>query len=138
MTNTYNPYENLCESLENRLTLVDNGREYNMYEYMLNKANGNTHGNLPVARRDDHSIVAVVNYVNERLTIKKAPIKEKTIKRFPLRTSFSALLSAVAACALIISCCIYAIAGRSDNSVPVADASVRQELIIEELSDIRN
>lgn len=136
MTNISNPYENLCQSLENRLTLVDKGREYNMYEYMMSKADGNTRGNLPVARSQaDHSIVAVVNYVNDRLSIKKAPVKEKTIKRFPLRTSFSSLLSAVAACALVISCCIYAIAGTSDNGVPVADASVRQELVIEELAN---
>ena len=134
MNNTNCPYEALYKSLENRLTLIDSGKEFNTYEYMMRKS-GTVSSNLPVARAEvDHAIVAVVNYVNNRLTVKKAPIKEKTIKRFPLRTSFSALLSAVAACALIVSCCIYAIAGTSDNSIPVADASIGQEYIIERLN----
>ncbi|MBR2343435.1 MAG: hypothetical protein IKA64_04185 [Clostridia bacterium] len=120
MTTMNNPYDALYTNLKNRLTVVSDGAEYTVGEYMLMKAGEAGTASLPSTRIENGggAIVAVVNYVNERLTVKAPPIKDRTIKRFPLRTSFSALLSAVAAAVLMVSCCIYAVAGASDSAVP--------------------
>ena len=119
MTTTINPYDALYTNLKNRLTVVSDGEEYTVGEYMLMKAGENGTANLPATRNEgDGVVVAIVNYVNERLTVKAPPVKDRTIRRFPLRTSFSALLSAAAAAVLMVSCCLYAVAGAADSSVP--------------------
>jgi len=106
---------------------------------MLNKnVSCGSSSNLPVAAGNEQkAIVAVVNYVNERLTVKKPPVKDKTIRRFPLRTSVSALLSAVAACALMVSCCIYAITGSAGKGVTYSADSIELVEVIEDYT-LRN
>ena len=64
------------------------------------------HSSLPAVRTatsNDMAVSAFFRYVNEKLTVKAAPAKDKTIRRFPIRTSLAAVLSAVIACTLVIS-----------------------------------
>jgi hypothetical protein len=50
--------------------------------------------NLPVARsaNQNNSIAAIFSYVNEKLAVKKPPVREKVIRKFPFRTSAAAFL----------------------------------------------
>ena len=112
MTSTINQYDALYTNLKNQFTVIYKGTECTVGDFMLMKANKKSESNLPAAASHKNtSIATFVEYVNDKLTVKKAPVKDKTIKRFPLRTSFSALLSATAACALILSCGIFALTG---------------------------
>ena len=104
-----NVYETLYNNMKNAFTVVNNDTEYTLGEYMLMKTREdkvqNT-SNLP-ATTDMYgakgAIVGFFSYVNEKLTVKKAPVKDKTIRAFPFRTCAAALLSAVMVCSLIVS-----------------------------------
>ncbi len=115
-----NVYENLYENMKNRFTVLNDNCEYTLGEYMLEKAGMKKEkSNLPAVRSAssaDRAIVTFFRYVNDKLTLKNPPIKDKTIKRFPFRTSLAAMLSAVIACTLVIS---YGTAAmRGTNSLP--------------------
>ena len=104
--NTANVYEDLYMNMKNRFTVVENGTECTLAEAMLMKAGKKKEtSNLPVAKSSSQTtaVSALFRYVNEKLTLKSAPQKDKTLKRFPLHTSLSAVLSAVIACTLVIS-----------------------------------
>ncbi len=101
--NSYNVYEKLYADTKTAFTIVKNDKQYSLGEYMLMKA-GNK--NLPAERNKNNGLSIVsksFSYIKERLTVKNPPHKEKTIKRFPLRTTASALLSAVVVCSLALS-----------------------------------
>ena len=102
-----NVYENLYENMKSRFTVVNNDAEYTLGEIMLIKAGKKKEAsNLPAVKTNNQNTSAVVaffNYVNDKLTLKAPPAKDKTIRRFPLRTSLAAMLSAVVACSLVIS-----------------------------------
>ena len=106
---TYNNYDKLYENMKNRLTVVDENSEYTLGEYMTMKAdNRKTNSNLPIASRSnsgrgERAVAMLVSYVNDKLTIKEAPVKDKTIRAFPFRASMSALLSAAVACTFIFT-----------------------------------
>ena len=86
---------------------------------MLMKANKRSESSLPIATTaKTTSLNTIVEYVNDKLTVKNAPVKDKTIRTFPFRTSVSALLSATAACALVLSCGIFSLSGSSGKNVP--------------------
>lgn len=131
---TTSVYENLYNNMKTKFTVIDDGCEYNLGEYMSKKANARKAGsNLPVARtksNDAHAIVAVFSYVNDKLTVKKAPEKDKTIKAFPFRTSAAAFVSAVVACTFIFSFGIFAMRGATPS---MADA--QNEISEAELQD---
>ena len=105
--NTSNVYENLYTDMKNRFTVVNDNCEYTLGEYMLMKAGKKKEtSNLPAMRNHTSSETAVTaffRYVNDKLTLKAPPAKDKTIRRFPLRTCCAAVLSAVVACTLVIS-----------------------------------
>ncbi len=104
--NTANVYENLYMNMKNRFTVVEDGTECTLAEAMLMKAGKKKEtSNLPAPRSygETTAVSALFKYVNEKLTLKAPPAKDKTIKRFPLHTSLSAVLSAVIACTLVIS-----------------------------------
>ena len=104
--NTANVYENLYMNMKNRFTVVEDGTECTLAEAMLMKAGKKKEtSNLPATRSysETTAVSALFRYVNEKLTLKTPPAKDKTIKRFPLHTSISAVLSAVIACTLVIS-----------------------------------
>lgn len=105
--NTANVYENLYANMKNGLTVVNNGLEYSLGEFMLMKAGKKKAANtkLPVEKSVavDKPISTFFRYVSDKLAVKTLPVKDKTIRTFPLRTSMAAALSAVVACTLIFS-----------------------------------
>ena len=119
MTSVMNPYDALYTNLKNQFTVIYNGTECTVGDFMLMKANKRSESSLPIATTArTTSLSTIVEYVNDKLTVKKAPVKDKTIRSFPFRTSISALLSATAACALILSCGIFSPTGGSASNVP--------------------
>ena len=98
-----NPYDNLYTNLKNKFTVVNDGAEYTLGDFMLMKAGKKSQKNeiISLKANESHAMANVISFMNDKLTAKLPAIKEKTIKRFPLRTSFSAVLSAVAAAALV-------------------------------------
>ena len=117
-----NAYESLYNSMKNGLTVVSRDGEYSLGDYMLMKAAKHKESTtLPVAASDSgeqHAISAFFSYVNDKLTIKAPPAKDKTIRRFPFRTSLSAVLSALVACTLVLS---YGATVMRANEVSVAE-----------------
>lgn len=105
---TTNCYDRLYENMKNRLTLVEGESEYTLGEYMLKKAeHKKAQALLPVSERSfstkgERAIAIISSYVNDKLTIKKPPVKDKTIKAFPFRASASAILSAIVACSFML------------------------------------
>ena len=94
--------------MKNNFTVVSENLEYTLGEYMLMKAGKKKTQNsiLPVAntkREENTAVSAFFRYINEKLTVKEPPVKDKIIRRFPFRTSAAACLSAVIACTLIFS-----------------------------------
>jgi len=120
MTSTMNQYDALYTNLKNQFTVIYNGTECTVGDFMLMKANKRSESSLPIATTARNtSIATIVEYVNDKLTVKKAPVKDKTIRKFPFRTSISALLSATAACALVLSCGIFSLSGSKNlNNSP--------------------
>ena len=120
MTSVMNPYDALYTNLKNQFTVIYNGSECSVGDFMRMKANKRSESTLPIATTTARttSLATIVEYVNDKLTVKKAPVKDKTIRSFPFRTSVSALLSATAACALILSCGIFSLSGASGSNVP--------------------
>ena len=113
MTNR-NAYETLYTNVKERLTIVHENKEYSLGEYMLMQANKQKEtdteatSNLPVVAKNyvaagEKALAMVISYVNDKLSVKEPPVKDKTIRAFPFRASASALLSAVACCALVLS-----------------------------------
>ena len=130
MTTTMNQYDALYTNLKNQFTVIYNGTECTVGDFMLMKANKRSESSLPIATTArTASIATIVEYVNDKLTVKNAPIKDKTIKSFPFRTSISALLSATAACALVLSCGIFSLTGAKNltSSTYTADSSAYSE-----------
>ena len=120
MNSVMNPYDALYTNLKNQFTVIYNGAECTVGDFMLMKANKKSESSLPIATTSlrTTSLATIVEYVNDKLTVKQAPVKDKTIKSFPFRTSASALLSATAACALVLSCGIFSLTGESGANVP--------------------
>ena len=122
MTTISNPYTALYTNLKNSYTVIHEGAECTFADYLLAKAGRRKSASSLPATKPTHErsiITSFVDYVSDKLTLKDSPAKDSTIKNFPLRTSFSALLSSVAACALVLSCGIFALLGNNINS-PVA------------------
>ncbi len=105
--NTTNVYDNLYNNMKNRFTVVHDNCEYTLGEYMLMKADKKKEtSNLPVAQNNSHTATAITTffrYVNDKLTLKAPPVKDKTMRRFPFRTCAAAVLSAIVACSFVIS-----------------------------------
>ena len=113
MTSVKNSYDTLYNNLKDRFTVVYEGCDCTLGDYMLIKAGKKqtSESSLPAAVVGERSasISSIVDYVATQLTVKKAPAREKTMRRFPLRSSLSAIFTAVAACALVFSFGIFAL-----------------------------
>ena len=78
---TANKYDALYENLKNRFTVVNNGSEYTLGDFMLMKAtkkqSDNVASNLPVATKSkgERAVAQIISFVNDKLTIKKPPEK---------------------------------------------------------------
>ncbi len=125
-----NAYETLYNNMKNKFAVVSENCEYTLGEYMSMKANAKAaSSNLPAVRNASQApaISAIFTYINDKLTVKAPPIREKVIKRFPLRTTAAAFLTSIVACALMFSYGIFAL--RSDTTVPtVAEDAVTEEI----------
>lgn len=113
MNQTTDRYEQLLNNMKSRFTVDNNGSDCTLGEYMRIKANIKKEQTaLVVAKsnavvtRSERAVGALVTYVNDKLTIKAPPVKDKTMKAFPFRSSASAFLSAGVACAFLFSFCI--------------------------------
>ena len=110
MTQTTNSYDKLYENMKQRFTISSDDSEYTIGEYMIMIADRKKAENaaLPVAvqtavAKSEVAVTNIVSYVDDKLTIKQAPVKDKTIKSFPFRASASAFFTASVACAFILS-----------------------------------
>ena len=141
MTST-SAYKSLYNNMRKHFTVISENNEYTLGEYMSMKADkkaGEATSNLPAVRStvvDTHSMTAIFSYVNEKLTVKKAPAKDKTMRAFPFRTSMAAALSAVVACALIFSYGIFTINGTGNVPSTVNAGEDISETEIYETSEI--
>ena len=104
MTTVANPYDALYTNLKNRFTVIHDGKECTVGDFMLMKAGksekaekNSTALSVVNANTEHHALATIACYVNDKLTVKNPPVKDKTIRRFPIKTSASALLSSVAA-----------------------------------------
>ena len=117
--------------MKSKFTVVNDNGEYTLGEYMSMKANEKrTSSLLPATKThtEKNTIAAVFSFVNDKLKVKRAPEKDKTMRSFPLRTSCAAFLSAVVACALIFSFGIFTVG----NRYPVAPTVDAHDDIMEE------
>ena len=127
MTQTTNNYDKLYENMKQRFTISSENNEYTIGEYMLMKADvkKTESKNLPVAvktavTKSETAVTSIVSFVDDKLTIKQAPVKDKTIKAFPFRASASAFLTASVACAFVLS---FALIGARALSTPAPAAN---------------
>lgn len=126
---TTNNYDRLYENMKQRFTVSHNDTDYTIGEYMLMRANNQKAetSSLPVAvqtavTRSEMAMSNIVSFVDDKLTIKQAPVKDKTIKSFPFRASASAFLTASVACAFLLSFALIGINALS-NPAPVQEAT---------------
>ena len=134
---TASAYETLYNNMKTKFTVTNDNGEYTLGEYMSIKANEKrTSSLLPATSKhtNKNTIAAVFSYVNDKLKIKKAPEKDKTMRSFPFRTSFAAFLSAVVACALIFSYGIFTV-GNKYSVAPTVDAhdDIVEEQLVEDI-----
>ena len=133
-----NTYEKLYDNMKQRFTVINGSDECTLGEYMLLKADQKKEdANLPVIQRStatsgERAVAMLVSYVNDKLTIKAPPVKDKTLRAFPFRTSASAFLSAAVACCFLLTFGIIGanvLAGSmpSDESI-VAEAEIEAEV----------
>ncbi len=130
MTVVNNVYDNLHNNIKNRFTVEDeSGKEYTLCDYMLMKANEKKEtANLPVqvVNRNMSTVNAIINYVNDKLTVKAPPVKDKTIKSFPFRTSISAFLCSALMCTLVFAYGLIALTGISETGNAPSVVEVEQ------------
>ena len=110
MTTVANPYDALYTNLKNRFTVIHDGKECTVGDFMLMKAGksekaekNSTALSVVNANTEHHALATIACYVNDKLTVKNPPVKDKTIRSFPLRASASAFLTASVACAFVLS-----------------------------------
>ena len=128
MTQTTNNYDKLYENMKQRFTVSQNDTTYTLGEYMLMKADGKKSENtaLPVAVMSEVAVTNIVSFVDDKLTIKQDPVKDKTLRAFPFRASASAFLTASVACAFLLSFVLIG-AKSMANQTPVANDVVITE-----------
>jgi len=128
-------YDALYENLKNRYTVVNNGSEYTIGEYMLMKAKAKksektaeSASRLPVAvkSKSERAVATVVSFINDKLTIKKPPVKDKTIRAFPFRSSATAFLSALVACSFVLCFCVFGAKILSGSKTAPSEASITE------------
>ena len=125
MASITNPYDALYTNLKNAFTVEYKGASVSVADFVLAKAGKSSVQStaLTVQARENHSIVNVLSLVNDKLTLKVAPKRDETLTKFPIRTSASAIMSAVAACAIVFGCTVFSLSGKLANTTPyTADA----------------
>ena len=136
-----------------KFTVEKNNVDYNLGDYMLMKAKAKRNAperkadttsaasNLPVKinrNTDTKALSTIISYVNEKLMVREAPVRDKTIRSFPLRTSITAFCSAIVVCALVISSAVFGTnAGASYDNTVKTDTSSEIEIVETEDSTIK-
>ncbi len=110
-------YNQLYSDMAKCFSVRRGGEEYKLGDYMRMRAKAKCakkevkpeeakHSALPILATVKTQAPIVISsffsYVNDKLTVKNAPVRDKTIRRFPLRTSLTALCSAFLVCALTV------------------------------------
>ena len=134
-------YDQLYNSMVKKFTVEKDNQDYKLGEYMLMKARAKKEAamvavsekssNLPIIRTKSNAsgaIVAAFTYVNDKLTVKEAPIRDKTIRSFPLRTSLTAFCSALVVCGLVVCCSLFGIKGTVAGNDNVVSADIAEDL----------
>ena len=136
MTQNTNSYDRLYENMKQRFTVSADNTDYTIGEYMLMRADVKKTENtaLPVAvqtavTKSEKAVSGLVTFVDDKLTIKEPPVKDKTLKAFPFRASASAFLTASVACAFILS---FALIGVKTLSTPAPEAN---DIVVEQDED---
>ena len=137
MAQAVNNYEKLYENMRQRFTVSQNNTEYTIGEYMLMRANNHkstdtTTTTLPVAvktavTRSEVAVTNIVSFVDDKLTIKQPPVKDKTIRAFPFRASASAFLTASVACAFLLSFVLIGAKAISNHPTAQDNVIIEQE-----------
>ena len=132
---TQSVYETLYSNIKDRFTVVNNNCEYTLGDYMRMKAETKAKKNsLPVAdTAKPAAITAFFKYVNNKLALKAPPVKDKTIREFPFRTSIAALCSAILACAVIFSYGTVALKGSDTNTDVMVNAEESENTEVKDL-----
>lgn len=121
-------YDKLYNNMVKKFTVENNNTDYTLGDYMLMKAkakkNAMTTTSATTAlithEHKTSTLSTVLSYINDKLTVKEAPVRDKTMRSFPLRTSFAALSSALVVCALVVSCCFFGVSASmsgTDNTI---------------------
>ena len=134
MTQTTNNYDKLYANMKQRFTIASENNEYTIGEYMLMRADvkKTKSNNLPVAvknavTKSETAVTSIASFVDDKLTIKQAPVKDKTIKAFPLRASASAFLTAAVACAFVLSFALIGVKALSSPTPTTTEVNVETE-----------
>lgn len=127
MNTNNNAYEKLYNDMKNQFTVMSNDCKYTLGDYMSMKADAKD-AKLPAVNTADTRIAAVFSYVNDKLTVKKAPVKDRTLRAFPFRTSAASLLSAMVACALIFSYGIFTVRDNNAATVEAGETVMETEI----------
>ncbi len=132
---TYNVYEKLYLNTKTKFTVVDGNNEYTLGDYMMMKAGKKSEkSNLPAPISNAPAAVsAFFAYINEKLTVKNPPVKDKTIRRFPMRTSAASFLSALLISALALSFGAFSLTTKS-----TAPASESREVEVTETEEFQS
>ena len=107
MAHAINNYDKLYSNMKENLTVANS--EYTLGEYMLMKAAAKkSEAAMPVAvhqsaTHSEKTVAVICKYVEDKLTVKKAPKSDSVIHSFPIRTAAAAFLSAIVVCSFIIS-----------------------------------
>ena len=134
MTQTTNNYDKLYENMKQRFTVSADNTEYTLGEYMLMRAESKKaeEAALPVAMntavtKSEMAVSNIVSFVDDKLTIKQAPVKDKTIRSFPFRASASAFLTATVACAFILSFALIGIQAITSPAPTAAETATEEQ-----------
>lgn len=104
---TINRYNTLYENMKRSFTVNQDGAQYSLGAFMRMKAHeASGESFLPATiekKRETSALVAIRNFVSEKLAVKSAPTPEKTLRSFPLRTSLAACVCAFALCTILFS-----------------------------------
>ena len=132
-------YDQLYNNMVKNFTVEKDNTDYTLGDYMLMKAQAKknamtvaANNSLAVAESRSTSLSTVFSYIGEKLKIKKAPERDKTIRKFPLRASFTALCSATLVCALVVCCTIFGLSSDKsgkDNIVSIVESDSEIEAV---------
>ena len=135
MTQTTNNYDRLYENMKQRFTISQDDNNYTIGEYMLMKADVKKAEDaaLPVAvmtavSKSEMAVSGIVSFVDDKLTIKQHPVKDKTIKSFPFRASASAFLTASVACAFLLSFVLIGAKTLSTSAPAANDININEQI----------